>query len=242
MSIPALIDKIAPYAKGWNRTGNKSILDLIQQGQDELFDYDSPSMLFYPTDNEGYPPYLKTVDGTFRYDIKDANLSSPIAVTIGGASRSVRCRRVERVFIDSTMADYTVQVQGEPYAYNFPNQCGNSIARLQVANIPMRSFPALESTDAYVQLLHNPGTTADKYFVEFVWEPPRLTGEGMPLVIPQTYEKALMRYVLGEIQFLSNAKPNELQQEFELIWKPRFRAEMGYGVQLSSNETTPRLM
>jgi hypothetical protein len=239
VSVRALIDRIAPYAKGWSRTGTKSILDLIQQGQDELFDYDSPAMRFIPPDNQGFPPYLKTVDGTCKYDIVDANLSSPLLMNVGGADRPIRCRRVAKIFVDCTKLEYNFQGLGEPYLYSFQNIYAQKSERVRVAAIPIHSFPALENTNASIIFLDNPGTSADKYFCEFVWEPPRLLSENIPLVVPQSYEKALMRYVIGEIQFLANGLRNQIQDEFEKYWKPRFHSEMNYGIQQSSNETSP---
>jgi hypothetical protein len=240
MSVSSLIDRIAPYAKGWSRNGSsKSILQLIQQGQDELFDYDSPAMIFIPTNNQGYPPYLTTVAGTLRYDITNANLQSDLSVAIGGASRTVRCKRVTKIFVDTTMVDYTVKQTGQPYMYSFPNRWyAAPLDRLQVSDIPMSTYPALEGTPAYVQLVNDPGASTDKYFVEFVWEPPRLTSESIPLVVPQSYEKALMWYCIGEIQCLENGKTNEFQQLFKAE-QTEFRSKMGLGVQHTTNETQP---
>lgn len=239
MSTKALIDRIAPYAKGWNRTGTKSILSLIEQAQDEMFDFDAPNMIYIDTDNEGFPPYLYTTSGTYKYEITAANLSvSALQKTIGGTARTVRCRRVIRIFEDATEFDYNNRWVGEPALYAYPNPYSTKTDRLTIAQTYVDSYPALENTAAYIQFKEDPGTHGSgdpRYFCEFAWEPPRLVGENIPLIVPQRYEKALQRYVIGEIQMLENGKLNEFQSDFERL-KIEFQQTVAAEYAVADNE------
>ncbi len=229
MSTKSVIDRIIPYAPGWSRsTGTRSILRLIEQGQDELFEYDAPYMRYLGTDNEGFPPYLKTQANVFKYEIIPANLSATTLVhTIGGVDRTIRCRRVIKVFVDvSFSAEFGIRWIGRPYVNYFQNPYSNNFDRTMIADVPVDSYPALENTPAYVIFKEDPGTQDERYFVEFVWEPPRLTSENIPLIVPLNYEEALEEYVLGYVQRRSHGRIGESQLDWRNIWVPRFHSEM----------------
>lgn len=229
MSTKSLVDRIIPYAPGWSRsTGNRSILRQIQQGQDEYFEFDAPYMRYLGTDNQGFPPYLKTQDGTYKYEIIPANLSATSLVrTIGGIDRTIRCRRVVKVFVDiSYNTEYGIRWIGAPYVYYYQNPYTTNINRTMVADVPVDSAPALEDSPAYVIFKENPGTHENRYFVDFVWEAPRLTSEQIPLVVPENYEEGLEEYVLGKVQRRSHGRVSEPQMDFRNYWVPRFRSEM----------------
>jgi len=244
MSTKSLIDRIVPFAPGWNRsTGKQNILKLIEQGQDEYFEYDAPYMRYLGTDNEGFPSYLKTQDNVFKYDIIAANMSATSLVkTIGGTDRAIRCRRVIKVFVDiSYNTEYGIRWIGEPYVYYLQNPYTTNINRTMVADVPVDSYPALEDTPAYVIFKENPGTKDATYFVEFVWEPPRLTSENIPLAIPLGYEEGLEEYVLGYIQRRSHGKVSEPQMDFRNYWAPRFRSEMSAMAKSFQLRVSPRV-
>lgn len=241
MSTKALIDRILPHASGWNRIGTRSILDLIQRGQDELWDYDSPSMRFISTDNKGFPPYLETTAGTYKYEITEANISATLSMNIGGTNYAVRAKNVIQIFVDVSSTDYNKRWIGEPFVHYYPNPYSTDISRTVVATVAHTAFPALENTAAYVIFKEDPGTETEKYFVEFTYETPRLTAETIPLSVPLVYETALRDYAMGEIQMLSNGKINEYQTKFEQYWKPRFRTEMAQYRQHNNHEVVPRI-
>lgn len=241
MSVKTLLDRIQPYAKGWSRsTGNKSLLALMQLGLDDMWDYDGRKQVWIGTGNQGFPPYLKTVAGTYKYAINSTNLAESITVTLGGSSRSVRCKRVLRVFVDLTQNDYTGKWVGEPFLYHSVNPYGSATSRIMCGVVPVReSIDALENNEAYVVFPDDPGTHTDLYFCEFIWEPPRLTAETIPLPFPTIFEPALRDYMMGEVQFLENGTPNELQARWENYWKPKFQ-DLVRGDLSDNNQTMVR--
>jgi len=224
MSTKSLIDYIKPRAKGWSRN---SILSLIQEGQDMFFDYDSAYMHFVSTDNKGYPPYLLTTADTYRYNVVSANLSATLTKTIGGTDYDVRCREVVRVLVDTSVDyDYNRTWVGEPFVWTFSNPYRTDTDRTMMAQIPINQSPALEDTSAYIEFLEDPGTSTEIYFIDFLWEPPRLTAETIPLVVPKLYEIALRDYVIGTIQLDENGKQSDRLTKFEQYWIPKFRTEV----------------
>lgn len=243
MSVKSLIDEILPYAPGFNRSGTRGLLTMIQRAQDLLFDYDGPYMRYFDMTNQGWPPFLLTTAGTYRYEITGANLScGALTKTIGGVARTVRARRVMKIFVESTTIDYTRRWLGTPYLSSWVNPYTTSTNRLEVADVAVESEPALENTNAAVYFKEDPGTTTDVYFCEFVWEAPRLTSENIPFVVPLKYEEAIEDYVLGTIEKRQNGRSGERLQKFHEYWVPEFRQDItARGASTQRNQTVARV-
>lgn len=230
MGSEALIDRIEPFALGWQRSsGTKNILQLVEDAQDDLFDYDSPGMIFRPSDNKGFEPYLITQDTVYEYEIKAVNLGSALTKTLNGTAYDVRCRRALRVFVDVTRNDYNLRYMGEAYPYSIINPYSSrGTERITMADIPCEFTPPTELDPAKVIFQDNPGATTTTFFIQFVWEPPRLTAETVPLVVPQGFYQGIIEYAIGQIQFFANGKYNDMMSKWEQYWKPRFRAETSW--------------
>ena len=236
MSTVTLISRLKSRAKGW---GEPDLLKLVQAGQDDLFSNDPIQRTFTGETGKGMPPYLQTTDGVYRYEIKSANLSENITKTIGTVALNLVAYQVLRVFIDAAGTLYGRVPSGLDYPYRYGNHVSQNTERLSIADIPVRSEIATQTTPPILDFYDNPGTTTDKYFVEFTYLPPRLTSTSIPLFVPINFEKALFDYVMGEIQMEENGKMNEYQQRFEGYWKPLFLSKMSQGAQRVSNETLP---
>jgi hypothetical protein len=242
LSVKTLIDELLPYCPGYNRSGVRGLLKLIQKAQDELFDFDGPMMQWVGTDNQGWPTYLKTVAGTYRYDMLAANMSAgSIIMVMNGVTYNVRCRKVLKIFVDSTKTGYNQVWIGQPYLFSWQNPYSTVSTRINVADIAVNSTQALENTPASVTFQQDPGTQDAMYFVKFLWEPPRLDSEQVPLCIPKIYESALEDYVIGKIQTRQNGKMSERMMTFLNFWVPKFRKEVTTGANLIQHETAPRI-
>lgn len=254
MSITSnLLDQIVPFIGNWSRsTGVNSALALLQEGQDELFDCDAAGLIWYGTDNKGWPPYLITVSETYRYEINAANLSgvANITKTINGQAYNVRAKQIRRVFVDTNKDfDYGRHFLGEPYVFSFNNPMRASNDRVEVAEIPVDNEPARENDNPVVQFKANPGATTDIYFVEFSWEPPRLTSEVIPVCVPSRFYAALKDYVIGRISEMDNGKVNDRLTRFYNgydggsswvpSWKDQFHAFYDSGAKTDSGQTVP---
>lgn len=230
MSVKLILDRVHPVCTGWDRTGTRSLIKFIEEGQDELWSSLHYTNIFIDPTNEGFPPYLLTTAGTYTYDITGTNLScGTLTQTIGGAAYTVRCKRVIRVFRDTTTGvdyDYTRRYQGRNEQYIAVNPFTTAVSRLRATVEPVDSQPALENTSATVTFKDNPGTTTDVFFIEFEWEPMRLVSESIPLCVPLMFERALEDYVVGRVQSLAVGTDSELLNKFETYWKPRFKKEI----------------
>lgn len=245
MSTTRLIDELVPLVpEGYSRsTGNRSLLRLVEQGQDELINVDQDNQVWIGTENQGYPPFLITTTGTYRYEITAANLTgvSSITHTINGTAYAVKAKRVKNIFVEMSNIDYTKKWVGKPYLYTWANPYSTITTRLYVADVPIRSYPARENQPVTVEFVEDPGSSTSKYFVTFIWEPPRLTSETIPLIVPEVYERALEEYVLGRVkQREEGGKMNEYITNFEGYWKDRFREEMRRSASIQSYRTAAR--
>jgi len=246
MSLKSLIDNIVPQIpNGYNRTGSsRSILQLIDDGQRELTDYDGLGQRYIGTDNDGYPPFLTTVAGTVKYTIEADNLTdiTTITRTLGGAEREVRCRRVLGVFIDSATAfDYGMRWIGQEEPFSYLNPYTTATTRIMVRKVHVTSFPAFAEDPAYIIFPEDPGSTTETFFVDFVWEPAPLTAEGNPLSVPQRFERALEDYVIGTVQERSGGKPSERLGRFYAFWVPQYHMAMDAQPQIRPRTTIPRV-
>jgi hypothetical protein len=203
MSVQSLLDRLeARVGTGWERsTGNQSLIKIIEIGQDQLVEEVYDKRVWIDPGNDGYPPHLKTVAGTNSYDIIAANLNgvTSIVKNINGSDIEVVPELATKIFIDVTSSSAYSQM---PYAiehYDI-NPFSSDLTRIRIALIPVRVEPALENTPARVIFPFDPGTSDEKYYCEFLWQPPRLISEYIPLIVPLKFELALEEFVVGYCQ------------------------------------------
>lgn len=243
MLCKSVIDRLIDFAPGWSRsTGNKSILNLIQQGLDDLFDHDGPILHWIGTDNKGYAPYLITADTQYKYSITAANTSATnFTKSYGGTDYTITPNRITKVFIDATNTDYVDTYVGVPYHYQWLNPYAHSTDRVYIADIPVQSEPAYDTEPPKITFLENPGDTTQKYFVEFTFQHPRLTSESIPLFIPNNIAgQGMEDYVLGRISKLQNGAEGHRLQMWEQKWKPLFHKQSRLGPNRRPNQTFAR--
>jgi hypothetical protein len=247
MSTRTLLDKlVARASSGWNRsTGKRNLLAEVQNGRDALINSLGEDRLFRGTDNKGFPPYLKTVAGTYDYDITPENLSSgAIDITIGGTKYSFVADIVRRLFVDVTEGGYdsTITWMSKPFLYADFNPYSLNTERLVISEVAVSSRPSLGSAAPSVTFPVDPGTENTKYFCEFYYKAPPLISESIPLMIPEEFEKALEDYVIGYIQECENGSPSNLFIRFEQYWKPEFKKKFHRTARLNNNRVIPRPM
>lgn len=217
-----------------------------------MFDCDAQGLVWIGTDNKGWPPYLTTAASTYQYRISAANLTnvSSITKTINGTAYTVRPTRVRKVFVDTnTDFNFNRRFVGEPYMYGFNNPMRQSNDRIEIAELPVRSEPALENDLPLITFPDDPGAETEIYFVEFFWEPMRLVSESIPVCIPQLFYPALYDYVIGRVSEMDNGQPNDRLMRFysgidrgsdwEPSWKEKFQNYMDGGAQPSAGLTEP---
>lgn len=242
MSTKTLIDRLQPQVPdGYQRsTGNRSLLVMIQNAIDILFDWDAPFM-HYLDPATGWPPYLQTEASTYEYEVTAANLSvSSLTKTINGTSYNVRAKRVLKMFLDATNIDYGKRYIGETYLRQWLNPYTTSYEKLEFADIPVDSTPVMENTPARVTLKELLGNTTNIYYLLFTWEPPRMTGEAIPLPVAEKYEEAIEDYVVGRVHKEQKGKMSERLRLFWDFWVPDFRSTIQQGANSYTTRVTPR--
>ena len=254
MSLQSLIDELEAIApSGYQRsTGNRSLAKLIQDGLDELFEIEAPGRVWLRDVNTGFPPYLITVAGTQEYSITAANLYGvdTISIQYNGVEYPVRAYRVNSVFIDVTQYkyDYGRRWVGRPYVYYGTNNYSNAKTRLEVAEVPVSSYPAMENEPAKVVFREDPGSETQRYYCEFTWEHPRLDSESIPLMVPKRFERALFDYAMGTIQQRDNGRSSDYLDRFYVdntakgwsSWLSQWKSENRAGAQSEVNESELR--
>ncbi len=224
MSVKFLVDDIALKAPGWSRA---RILRKLNDGQNWLFSKPCRQTIYLdPT--TGFPPYLTTVAGTFKYEIPD------VTMTVGGVSRSLRIWRVNQVFVDSSnITDYNYLgygYLGEPFGFCGVNPYTNNTGKIEFKQVYVESYEARENDKAYILFKSDPGDTTNVYYVEGVIEPLQLTTESLPLTLPKRWEDALFDYVVGKIQDQGYGK-DSLTQRFHEFWAEKLWYEQSQGTQ-----------
>ncbi|MDD5394932.1 MAG: hypothetical protein PHE17_18090 [Thiothrix sp.] len=243
MSTASLLDLLEiDLPAGWSRsTGSRSLLSFIQKGQDRLWKSLGYKRIFHGTENKGFEPYLKTVAGTYDYDIIAANLGCGTPQkTIGGTVYAVTPDTVLKIFVDST-EDYGLNMlyMGEPYLYGEQNPYYMGNNRMFVRDIPVDSSPALESTPPHITFKDDPGDSTDIYFCQFNFLPPRLISENIPLMIPEDFEDALRDFVRAQLQASEHGADSDLATKFENFWIPKFQREYRRGANAAQKFTEP---
>ena len=247
MSTRTLLDNLVARApSGWTRsTGKRSILALVQKGRDALISSLGDDRIYRGIDNQGFPPYLKTVAGTYDYDIAAANLSSgAIVLSIGGTSYTFIADFVKRIFIDVTSGGYddTLTWMSQPALYADLNPYSLATSRLIISTVAVQARPSLGNAAPSVTFPADPGTADTKYFCEFYWKAPDLVGESIPLMVPTDFEEAIEDYCVGKFQEYSNGAPSQFVAKFENIWKKKFQQHFHRSAQLRNNRTVSRPM
>jgi lipid II:glycine glycyltransferase (peptidoglycan interpeptide bridge formation enzyme) len=136
---------------------------------------------------------------------------------------------------------YTDQWFGVPYYYAYSDPYGICTNRREIADVLVESWPALENTNAGVRFKKDPGASTQQYFVDFTWEPMRLTSESIPLCVPADYEEALEDYVIGKIQTRETGKISDRLAMFNSYWLPRWQQDMSQDAHTQVNQTRPRV-
>ena len=227
MSTSGIIDRVLPWCPGWERqSGRKNLLKVLQQGVDMLFNFDDDTMIYRDTDNKGFPPYLITTAGTYRYSITSSNLScSSIVRNIGGTDYTLPARKVNRIFIDTSILTpaYFDSWTGQPFRININPYNIGSESRLYIALHQVSSQVANETTAPFVDFQTDPGSHTDKYFCEFYVGAPRLLSESIPIPIPVEFEEDLEDYIIGYVQKRESGRTNDNLEKFKLESVPKYQ-------------------
>jgi hypothetical protein len=246
MSLSDILDRLQPWCPGWERTtGRKSLLSIVQQCLDRIYAIDHDSLIFRPgdeNDNRGFPPYLITTAGQYKYAIDGANTLSCGAIfytvpCLSGPSFSSTFipRKVRRVLVDVSNLGYyedgyygnnIISPVQSPFGVIATTADRHSFAQVKVST----SSAMVSANSGYVPptvtFQSDPGSTTEKYFVEFYIMPKRLTGDDDEIPLPIQFEQAIEDGTRGRVQELESGSPSPMLQKFEEFWMPKIHSEI----------------
>lgn len=228
------------HAPGYSRT---KLLSYIARAQNELFNKDCAQMLFMNGDDDSFPiPILKTTSGTLKYTPSASNLvdsdGDAIALTKNGYTVSIR--RIVRVFVN--MSSYSTAYDNVFVGRQFDwaglnDNWSRRIYNIRYQEVPMQPFDKTNNEDAYLVFADDPGTTTDKYYIEFYYGPVSLDSEQIPLSVDgDTWVEAFIKAVRGYIEESRNGRSELLDGpknigSFRNYWIPMFRNSRNMGIQ-----------
>lgn len=217
------------YAQDWSRP---KILDMLDRVQKKLFLNDCAQTIFMNPSDTMFPiPLLVTTAGTLSYPVTGAVLvsSTGAAVTLAKNGYAIACRRVKRVFIAlSNVSSFDSRhFYGDTFAWSGVNaEWTKSFRNVTFCEIPAILYDRTENESARIQFAEDPGSTNNKYYVEFYHTPAELTTESVPLSIDgDMWDEALIDGVVGLIEKSQYGK-SEKWDMFNMVWKRRFIGQM----------------
>lgn len=196
MSTLSVATEIKLKAPTWGYDGNNSILQMMDRAQRAMFSKLCRNTIYLdPT--TGDHPLLSTTAGVFSYIIPSVN------VLLNGIQTSVRIADVKRVFIAPKKcgAEYRGLIMARGMFTGFNN------------NVEFTCVPCLSTGGDGTTVLFpfDPQTSTDKYQYVAMLEPLRLTGTGVPLMVPEIWEPAIIDGALGYIEYYNYGRSDRLQ-------------------------------
>lgn len=253
MSLSEILDRVQPWCPGWERaSGRKSLLQLAQQCIDLVFSVDHASLIFRPGNtlgNEGFPPYLITTAGTFKYPITSAYLSCGANINHVAGSDTVTFipRKVRRILVDITNIGYNdfpySDLVGGPISDPF-GLYGASPSRSLFRKINITTTVAMTANSGQyipptVTFVNDPGSETEKYFIEFYVMPQRLTVDTVEIPLPMQFEQMVEDFIRGRVQELESGTQSPIMQKFNDYWIPKFEVDVFSTTTVQSTSTPP---
>lgn len=214
------------YAPDWSRS---KILELLNRAQKRLFNQDTEQSTWYNPNDDEFPfPILKTTAETLEYEITGSNLvdmnGNALSITQNGYA--VTCRRIKHIFImvaSLSNSNYDRKFYGEQFNLTGINEYWSQrLYRLSFYKVPGNLFDKTNLQNARFLFHEDPGTYADRYFVEFYYNPIELTSESIPLSLDgDKWEMALIDGTVGYIEDIENGKSDRMNK-FETYWMRKF--------------------
>jgi hypothetical protein len=231
------------FAPGYART---KLLAYIERAQNEMFNNDCAQMVFMNKSDPAFPiPILSTTATVLKYTPSASNLvdsnGSAISLTVGGYAVSIR--RIIRVFIEDSanLTTYDKKFIGSDFVWagvneNWSKRTSDSL----YSEIPMQPFDKINSEDAHLVFVEDPGTHTDKYYLEAYYGPISLDSEDIPLSVDgDKWCEAFIKACRGYIEESRNGRSELLDGpantgSFRYYWIPKFRNSMNAGIQRRS--------
>jgi len=170
-STSAIVTRVQELCHGWNRTGSRGVLPILDEIHRYMVGHDSESNVVMNSAN-GLYPFLVTTDGTYQYDAPDD------------------CRKVAMVLVTSSGRGYDEWKSYEKTTYQ-----GKEYWR-----VPVTSRPKTRNASAQVIFRTNPGDTTETYYLKYYKDPTEISSASINLDIPEEYHDLVVDGVVARIR------------------------------------------
>lgn len=231
---------IEDFAPGYSRP---KVLSYIRRAQNEVFNFDCAHTLFINKSDPAFPiPLLSTAEGVLSYTPSALNLvdsaGDPIALEVNG--HPVNVRRIKRVFtqLQPNSPFNASKFYGSTFSWAGVDEgYARRITKAMFRAVPAIMTEEVDSEDAKVTFLEDPGTTTGTYYIEFYFGPIDLTSETVPMSIDSNkWAEAIFKAVRGYIEESRNGRTDLLDgprqsYSFRGYWIPKIRSSFNAGIE-----------
>lgn len=178
-------------------------------------------------------PFLNTTADTLHYEIIAANLrdSAGAAITLTMNGVTVAIRRIVRIFTQSAaLGYYSKKFRGEELAMVSTNPYWGSIfPATWYYEMVGQPFDRTNNQAARFLFAQDPGTHADKYYVQSYIAAPELSTVSDKLFVDgDQWEEALIDGTVGYWEDVQHGSNNRLEK-FRKYWMPKYAQGNSHG-------------
>lgn len=229
-STTELINYLKLQAEGWNRTGEKGLLEVLNQAQDMLFLQDNAQEIAYRSD--GDLPYITTTSETYEYTLTQA---------VTGLSDDIW--RVDNVLVKASFPnDLPYDIVDE---YGLAPLERRPVQRVEYNGIEYFRFYQIQCIDAkkgsdpLLRFTTNPGDTTTTFFLVAYKKPTKLLSEAIQPSLPEhLHFSCLLPTALKLVEGYQNGTIIESMDFIERVYKPKVQSELNEGDQGFSGSVT----
>jgi hypothetical protein len=229
-STKELINYMKIQAEGWNRNGEKGLLEVLNQAQDILYHQDMSQTIAYRSDGE--LPYIATQDNVFEYTLNQA--------TTGLSSDIWRCDSVlvKPPFTNQLLAAIRVE-------YGITPNLRQPLQQIEFNGVEYFRFHQIATEDSLrsghpkLRFTSNPGVTTKDFYLLCYKKATPLISEQIRSSIPEhLHITVLLPAAMKLVEGYQNGNVIEALESIHRIFKPQMQAEMNSGDQGESHSIT----
>jgi hypothetical protein len=132
----------------------------------------------------------------------------------------------------NSASDYNRVFYGEQFSWAGLNDIwARRLYRVAFYRIPVMLRDKTDAAGATITFVEDPGTSTNKYYVEFYKEATQLTSEAIPLSVDgNVWDQALIDGAVGLIEDAENGESRRLEK-FQTFWLKQFTRSFNYGME-----------
>jgi hypothetical protein len=229
-STTELINYLKIQADGWNRNGEKGLLEVLNQAQDLLYLQDMAQTIAYRSD--GDLPYISTTDGTYEYTLNQATTGLSDDIWRVGSVL------VKPPFSNQLLAAIRVE-------YGITPNLRQPVQQMEFNGVEYYKFYQVKTKDALrsghpsLKFTTNVGSTTQEFYILAYKKPQKLISEQIRPSIPEhLHISCLLPAAMKLVEGYQNGNFIEALQYIDKEIKPMVQSEMNDGEQGEEHSIT----